>query len=317
MATTTLLRTTATQCALCGRPTPEKVLASRWIESLPENAVFGGRLRIVECRECGLRYLNPMPDPRDLGHIYSYDVYADSTNHNPVLQEFFHATLVRQCARLGRVLEIGCGTGEFLAFLESKGLEVAGVEFADTAQRVKFQGRLYVGRMEDLEIPEASFDAVLLLNVIEHLLDPLAVLKKIRRMLAPHGVLLLRHPNSDLFFNKAYRYLVEFPKFLLHRSLARQGKKTKFTLVGFQNQHLFYFNRRSVDRMLRQAGLRVRDYTTVDPYNRYRFVRALRTGKIMEAGVSGLRHALGYLGLGPECLIVASASDDAGRPAAA
>lgn len=293
-------------------------MASHWIESLPENKVFEGRLRIVECKECGLRYLNPMPDPRDLGHIYSYDVYEDSTNHNPVLQQFFHATLVRQCARLNKVLEIGCGTGEFLAFLEGKGLEVAGVEFADSAQRVKFKGKLYVGRMEDLEIPEASFDAVLLLNVIEHLVDPVDVLKKIRRMLAPHGVLLLRHPNSDLFFNLPYRYLVEFPKYVLHRSLLRRGVKTKFTIVGFQNQHLFYFNRRSVSRMLEQAGLHVQDYTTVDPYNRRRFGRAAREGRVLEAAVAGIRHVLGYLGLGPECLIVASVRKEAesGRPEA-
>lgn len=310
MTPTKTLRTVSTQCASCGQPTPETVLASRWIESLPENQVFDGRLRIVECQVCGLRYLNPMPDPRDLGQIYSYDVYEDSTNHNPVLQQFFHATLVRQCPQLRRVLEIGCGTGEFLAFLESKGLEVAGVEFADSAQRVRFKGKLYVGRMEDLEIPQASFDGVLLLNVIEHLIDPLDVLKKIRRMLAPKGVLLLRHPNSDLFFNPLYRYLVEFPKYLLHRSLLRRGKKTKFTILGFQNQHLFYFDRRSVTRMLDQAGLCIQDYTTVDPYNRRRFARALREGKVLEAAVAGIRHVLGYLGLGPECLIVASVCEE-------
>lgn len=302
-----MLRTVDTHCLACGRPTPERILAARMIEGLPENEVFGGRLRIVECAECGLRYLNPMPDPRDLPQIYNYDVYEDSTNNNPVLQEHFFQTLTRYSSRLSRVLEIGCGTGEFLAFLESKGIESAGVEFADSAHRVKFKGKLYISRMEDMDIPSASFDGVLLLNVIEHLADPPDVLRKIRRMLAPGGVLLLRHPNSSLFFNRLYRPLIEFPKFVLHRWLRRRGKKTRFTVVGFQNQHLFYFDRRSVTRMLEQSGLAVRHFSTVDPYNRHRMWRALKRGKLVEASVAGIRHALGFVGLGPECLIVASA----------
>lgn len=299
-----MLRTVPAKCLYCGHQTVEKVLASQLIRSLPENQIFDGRLRIVECMECGLRFLNPMPDPRDLPQIYDYDIYEDSTNHNPVLQEYFYETLSKQSSRLKKVLEIGCGTGEFLAFLESKGIEVAGVEFADSAQRVKFKGELYVGRMEDIEIQEAAFDAVLLLNVIEHLADPMDVLRKIKKMLAPGGVLLLRHPNSDLFFNKLYLCLVEFPKYLYHRFLLLRGKKTRFTIAGFQHQHLFYFNRGSIVRMAELAGLAIKSFSTVDPYNRVRLWRALKKGQLVEASVAAIRHVLGFLGLGPECLIV-------------
>lgn len=300
-----LLRTVEKFCLTCGRQTREKVLASRLIQMLPENQAFGGNLRIVQCQECGLRYLNPMPHPHDLSQIYSYDVYADSTNSNPVLQHHFYALLAKYCWPIRRVLEIGCGTGEFLAFLESKGIKVTGVEFADSAQRVKFKGRLYVSRMEDLEIPSVSFDAVLLLNVIEHLADPVEVLKKISKMLTPEGVLLLRHPNSDLFFSKPYLYLIEYPKYLLHRWLLWHNKKTRFTLVGFQNQHLYYFNRSSVSRMLADAGLEVKYFSTVDPYNRSRISHGFKKGRLIEACVATLRHIMGFIGLGPECLIVA------------
>lgn len=299
------LRTTQTECLLCRTRSHERVLAARMIRDLPENAVFDGRLRIVECRACGMRYLNPTPDLRDLKHIYSYDVYEDSTNNNPVLMDHFHRTLVAHCPGLRRVMEIGCGTGEFLALLESRGIETAGVEFADSSARVKFKGPLYIGQMENIDVPSPSFDAVLLLNVIEHLSDPRVVLQKIRRMLRPGGVLLLRHPNSDLFFFAPYRYTVEAGKYLIHRWLHARGRKTRFTLVGFQNQHLFYLNRRLVTRLLDEAGFDVEAFSTMDPYNRLRMARAFRAGKLTESTIALARHALGYVGLGPECLIVA------------
>ncbi|HEY7497044.1 MAG TPA: class I SAM-dependent methyltransferase [Vicinamibacterales bacterium] len=308
-STRTTLRTTTTQCTFCARKTAETVRADQMIKSLPENEVFGGRLKIVECSECGLRYLNPMPDLRDLHHIYNYDVYEDSTNNNPVLMEHFHATLAEKCARLNKVLEIGCGTGDFLAYLEEKGIAATGVEFADSANRKKFKGQMLYGRMEDIDIPDASFDAVLLLNVIEHLAEPMAVLHKIRRMLPPGGALLLRHPNSDLFFNPFYRALVESPKYLWHKMQKSRGKRTGFTVLGFQNQHLFYFNKRSVVAMLHEAGFDIARFSTVDPYNRLRIRKALKGGNVIESAIATIRHALGFVGLGPECLTVAIASN--------
>lgn len=306
-----MLRTTPATCLLCHTRTDERILADRTIRDLPENSVFGGRLRIVECRVCGLRYLNPAPDVRDLGHIYNYDVYEDSTNNNPSLMEHFYQKLVAHQPSLHTVMEIGCGTGEFLALLEGRGLETAGVEFADSSTRVKFKGRLYIGRMEDIDVPPSSFDAVLLLNVIEHLSDPVAVLHKIRTMLRPGGVLLLRHPNSDLFYFAPYRYTVEFGKYLAHRWLHLRGRKTRFTLLGFQNQHLFYLNRRLSERMLSEAGLDVVDFSTADPYNRSRIGKAFKSGRLVEAGIAGVRHLLSSAGLGPECLIVARARTQA------
>jgi SAM-dependent methyltransferase len=300
-----MLRTTTTICNYCRTSTPENVLADRMIRSLPENLSFAGRLKIVECSRCGLRYLNPTPDVRDLQYIYGYDVYEDSTNNNSVLMEHFFDKLRRHSPGLKSVLEVGCGTGNFLAWLQSKGLDVSGVEFAESANRVMYDGPLFVGRMEDIELQDASYDAVLLLNVIEHLSDPQMVLRKIRQALKPGGILLLRHPNSDLFFFRPYWLAVEVPKYFVHRMQATMGRRTRFTIAGFQNQHLFYFHREATTNLLNKVGFDVVDFSTSDPYNRLRISKSLARGNLLEAGIASLRHALGAVGLGPECLVVA------------
>lgn len=301
------LRTTATSCLVCGTATPERVLASRRIRDLPENQLFGGNLRIVECEECGLRYLNPAPHASELAAIYDYDSWADSTNANPVLQDHFERLLRTHQPGLSTVCEIGCGVGDFLARLESNGLTVTGVEFAEPAEKMKFKGRAYFGMMEDIDLSGSQFDAVCLLNTIEHLSDPPAVLEKVRAALRPGGLFLVRCPNSDLFHFGPYKWTVELAKFVYHQRLFKSGRKTGFTIAGFQHQHLFYFDKRSLTTMLGRAGFEVKQLSTVDPYNALRARRALASARLAEGAIASLRHILGYLGLGPELLVVASA----------
>jgi SAM-dependent methyltransferase len=299
------LRVEQTHCEFCQMSTEERVLADRLIKWLPENKTFDGRLKIVECKVCGLRYLNPKPHIDDLSKIYSYDVYQDSTNNNRLLQTFLWQLSKEHCRSLQRVLEVGCGTGEFLAYLENKGIDSYGVEFADSARRVIFKGPLYVGRIEDIDIIDTQFDVVFVLNVIEHLLAPSVALAKIKGFLRDDGLLILRHPNSALFFNPVYKLLLEFPKFLLHRLLNALGGHTRFTIVGFQNQHLFYFHRRSISMMIERAGFTIEKFTTADPYNWRRLTQSLKALKLAEASIALLRYLTGFFGLGPECIIVA------------
>jgi SAM-dependent methyltransferase len=293
---TTVLATRNTTCIACGRQTDERVLAERLIRSLPENQSFGGRLRVVQCGSCGLRYLNPMPDPSALKAIYDYESWADSTNANPVLQDHFEGLLRKHVPNLQSVCEIGCGTGDFLARLESRGLSVTGVEFAEPAEKMRFKGPAYFGFMEDIDLPPASQDAICLLNTIEHLVNPPAVLEKIHRMLKPQGIFLVRCPNADLFHFGPYKWTVELAKYLYHRYLVAGGRRTGFTVAGFQHQHLFYFDARDV-----------LDCSTVDPFNRLRAKRAWTNGNVVEGTIASLRGVLGQFGLGPELLVVAKA----------
>ncbi|HYF40103.1 MAG TPA: class I SAM-dependent methyltransferase [Gemmatimonadales bacterium] len=101
----------------------------------------------------------------------------------------------------GRVLEIGCGTGDTLAFLKAQGLcsWTAGVELFPSAASIARDrvDRLFEGNIEtmDIDLEPGSIDAILCLDVLEHLIDPWAVVRKLDRLLRPGGILIASIPN--------------------------------------------------------------------------------------------------------------------------
>ncbi len=123
-------------------------------------------------------------------------------------------------ARAGRVLEVGCGRGATLAWLKHKGLceHTTGIElFAQAAEAARAVVDLVeVGDAEnllDVVGREGRFDAVLCLDVLEHLHDPWAFVARIPPLLNPGGVLIVSVPNvrhwrvsADLLFRGRWRY---------------------------------------------------------------------------------------------------------------
>jgi SAM-dependent methyltransferase len=101
-----------------------------------------------------------------------------------------------------RVLELGCGDGSRLALLREAGWQVTGQEIdASAAQNARSRLGLdiRVGEITAIDLPEGGFDAVVMNHVIEHLLDPLAVLARCRQLLRPGGVFVVTTPNIDSY----------------------------------------------------------------------------------------------------------------------
>lgn len=137
----------------------------------------------------------------------------------------------------GRLLDIGCGSGEWLAKMRGLGWEVRGLDFDAEAVAVAARRGLAVdhGSLEAMHYADESFDAITLNHVIEHLPDPLMTLVECYRILKPGGHLMVATPNSDslghLLFKKAWRGL-ETPR------------------------HLHLFNSKSMRASLKRAGFR-------------------------------------------------------------
>jgi 2-polyprenyl-3-methyl-5-hydroxy-6-metoxy-1,4-benzoquinol methylase len=138
----------------------------------------------------------------------------------------------------GTLLEVGSGAGFFVRTAEragwkATGLEVmpAGVRFAREALGVDVR----LGTLDGTDLPAGGFDAVVLLDVIEHLHDPRAVLARARSLLRPGGALLLFTPNYD--------------------ALSRRALGTPWAVLS-PVEHLYYFTEASLGRVLREAGFR-------------------------------------------------------------
>ncbi|MFV0371500.1 MAG: class I SAM-dependent methyltransferase [Azonexus sp.] len=133
----------------------------------------------------------------------------------------------------GRMLDVGCGLG-FLLSGVATGWERHGVEVsAFAAGHAVHHGRIFQGKLEDAAYPAEHFDLVVLYHVIEHVDDPLALLKEIRRILKPGGWLILGTPDFDSGaarrFGANYRLLHDithvslFNNESMHRFLRDQG----------------------------------------------------------------------------------------------
>jgi ubiquinone/menaquinone biosynthesis C-methylase UbiE len=173
------------------------------------------------CDDCGLLFLNPQPTPEQLSEHYPADYYsydADIPNealYTRLYQTYFGPTrrildrlaflpyrLVLRTMVGGpgqKVLDVGCGSGQYLAMLK-KVHDVAayGVEpYSFNPHFARENGlQIFNGSLEDAQFPDAYFDGITLNAVFEHLPDPAATLRELRRIMKPNGSLVIMVPQS-------------------------------------------------------------------------------------------------------------------------
>ncbi|MBD2188999.1 class I SAM-dependent methyltransferase [Pseudanabaena sp. FACHB-723] len=97
-------------------------------------------------------------------------------------------------------LDIGCGLGDLLQFAIADRWQVYGTEISPKAvlqAQINIREQILVGDILSLDLPEAHFDLITIYHVIEHVIDPIATLKKLQKLLSPEGILFIETPNLD------------------------------------------------------------------------------------------------------------------------
>jgi 2-polyprenyl-3-methyl-5-hydroxy-6-metoxy-1,4-benzoquinol methylase len=144
-----------------------------------------------------------------------------------------------------RALDLGCSSGSLLLQLRDQGWDAQGVEIAASpARAAKELGfTVHVGTLESSNFEDGQFDVVFAMMVIEHVPDPVATLREIRRILIPGGLLVMSVPNfgcwERLVFGRFWRGL-ELPRHLQHftrRSLRQLAQLTDFHVEQINDQY--------------------------------------------------------------------------------
>jgi 2-polyprenyl-3-methyl-5-hydroxy-6-metoxy-1,4-benzoquinol methylase len=222
----------ATQtCALCRSPRSKTFVAAK-------------HRTVVECLDCGLRALSPMPTLDELIGINEETVHPF---FNACLEdeESYRAYFARKLDDLqrhhprGRLLDVGCGAGFFLDAARARGFEVSGVDLSPVPAafaREQLALDVAVGSLYGYGAPDGAFDVVTIFQTIEHDPDPAALAGELFRMLAPDGVLMVTTPAADGF-------------------VARVMGKRWF---GYRNvEHVSFFSRKSLRHALEAAGFEI------------------------------------------------------------
>jgi SAM-dependent methyltransferase len=249
-----LLKLESVWCGVCGSDDRVPYASGKDYEYQTSEDTF----QIVKCQVCGNLYLNPRPVREELARIYppNYYAYNYDTSINPIAlkaKEFLDRRKVKTWLKYVETdrstlnfLDVGCGNGRYLKMLHRLGVpksQLYGIEMSqgaiDSLQTEGYKG--YYGRLEDIEneLPENTFDLIVLLQVIEHVEHPRTTVQSLSRLLRPGGVLVLETPNTQSLdanlFRRGYWGGYHFPR------------------------HWNLFDRPTLTRLVTEANLQVKD----------------------------------------------------------
>lgn len=227
-------------CLQCGSPRRRTVLEA------PDPQGDQLWFAIVRCDDCGLQFTSPRPDAASIGHFYP----ADYGPHRLRIHREGRAATPRRgrgCPERRalpvitgtRLLDVGCGSGEFLERMRHQGWNVTGIDASPAAAAVarsRIDAVVLAGTLPHPGLAERQFDAITLWQSLEHMPQPMETLQCVRRLLKPGGRVYVSTPN-----------IASWP-----------ARSFGTAWIGLDlPRHLVHFTAESLETMMRGAGLRV------------------------------------------------------------
>lgn len=206
---------------------------------------------ILHCDQCSGRFTQNVPDAAGIGPYYQSQEYiSHSETKQGLINRLYHGvrkiTLrskqnwVRSATGLkqGSLLDIGCGTGAFLHYMQQGGWQITGLEPDENARHnAKTLYNITALPVEHLQtLPAQQFDAITMWHVLEHVHDLHGYLQRIRQLLKPGGSLLIAVPNYT------------------SRDAAHYGR---YWAAYDVPRHLYHFSPESMERLLGKHAIRV------------------------------------------------------------
>lgn len=214
------------KCPWCGS---EKAQINLWLK---DEFLTKEDFHICECLNCGLLYTMPRPDKDKIGAYYKSEAYYSHQENKkgfiPKVYERVKSINLKHKYRLatngmqpGKLLDIGCGVGDFLHTAEMHGWECIGVEPSEDAKAIaqkRMKGKIIVS--EELEgFPDGAFDVITMWHVLEHVDDLKWQVAQLQRLVKPSGRVVIAVPNYksyDGHFYKEHWAAYDVPRHLNH-----------------------------------------------------------------------------------------------------
>ena len=237
-----------------------------------------GEFSVVKCRTCGLMRTNPRPTIETIGLYYpnDYGPYLDSKfqldnndNESNNLKRFLrpfvnwifnvNSTLIPLLTP-GRMLEVGCASGSYLDHMARKGWQVQGIEFSEKVAQVArdIGHKVHSGPLETAPQPDEPFDLIVGWMVLEHLHDPVVVLRKFHKWAKPEAWLVLSIPNAASlefnFFNDK-GYALQLPTHMHH--FTPKSLKKVLEAGGWSVKRIYH--QRTLNNIIGSIGYVLRD----------------------------------------------------------
>ena len=212
-------------CPICRRDGTRPFLTARDI-----NVFVPGEFELVRCAICGIVYVNPRPTAASIGEYYPSRYWAPPPPEGakPYLDTGMRRVLALLTRRYpsGRVLDVGCGVGKMPAVMGELGLEAVGLEPYEHAcklARERYGLEVICATLQEADLPNSSFDAVTLFDVLEHVHDPVGDLRRAFELLKPGGSVFVKVPNLAALQARIFGrwwYCLDTPRHLFHFSPA-------------------------------------------------------------------------------------------------
>lgn len=201
---------------------------------------------VTSCSNCGFCLTNPRPSTEAIGRYYEATNYISHGGRGRGLQEALYRQarqwavkakhrLISRYFRHGNVLDLGCGTGEFLGHLKAHGYLCTGVEPSLRAREQAIRNHALEVLPDIANVPALEqFHIITLWHVLEHVHDPKEELRRIHARICSGGVIIIAVPDRDSWdaqFYRAHWAAYDVPRHLSH--FRRQDVRRLLSEQGF------------------------------------------------------------------------------------
>ncbi|MCF8234986.1 MAG: class I SAM-dependent methyltransferase [Bacteroidales bacterium] len=211
---------------------------------------FSGKpFDIHECNDCGFLFTNPRPIDDALQDYYKSEKYLSHTDSNDSIFSILYRSvkqytlrkklnIIKRFVRSGSLLDIGCGTGDFMALAKEKHWIVRGVEQNENARMLAQKKNLEIlSSVDQLDSVNERYDVITLWHVLEHLPDLHSTMKIISQKIKEDGILLIALPNHNSWDARHYE---------------------KYWAAYDLPRHLYHFNRKTITALLSSYGFELK-----------------------------------------------------------